>query len=82
MKVTLTRVWELSDEHAMSRDGRPVLVNRSTGEAKGPEDLVDASPFWGVLPAARLVVQLAKTVRLSGREKVLVERFVGSLPPR
>jgi hypothetical protein len=82
MKVTFSRVWDLSDEHAMSRDGRPVLVNRSTGDAKGPEDLVAASPFWGVLPAARLVAQLAKTVRLNAGEKALVERFVGSLPPR
>ncbi len=80
MKVTFTRVWELSDEHAMSRDERPVLVNRSTGDAKGPEGLVDAAPFWGVLPAARLVAQLTKTVRLSGREKVLVDRFIDLLP--
>ena len=82
MKVTLTRSWELSDEHAMSKAGRPVLVNRSTGGAYGPEDLVDASGFWGVLAAARLVTRLAKTVRLNAQEKTLVDRFVGSVPPR
>ena len=80
MRVTLTRSWELSDEHAMSRDGQPVLVNRSTGNAYGPGDPVEASPFWGVLPAARLVARMGKTVRLNAGEKVLVERFIGSLP--
>ncbi len=81
MKVTLTRTWELSDEHPMSREGRPVLVNRSTGAAAGPGDLVDGTPFWGVMEAARLVAHLAKSVRLNAAEKTLVDRFIESLPP-
>ncbi len=81
MKVTLTRTWELSDEHAMSRAGQPVLVHRGTGAASGPGDPVEASPLWGVLPAARLVARMVKTVRLNARDMTLVTRFIESLPP-
>ncbi len=82
MKVTLSRSWELSDEHPMSRDGRPVLVNRSTGGASGPGDLVDGTPFWGVMEATRLVAHLAKSVRLNAAEKTLVDRFIEGQQPR
>ncbi len=82
MKVPLTRTWELSDEHPMSSYERPVLVNRVTGEIWGPGDLVEAYAFWGVLPAARVVARLARTVRLNAAEKTLVDRFLGGEPPR
>ncbi len=82
MKVTLTRAWELSDEHARSRAGQPVLVNRGTGAAYGPGAPVDAFPLWGVLPAARLVAHLAKTVRLNAQDMTRVTRFIESLPPQ
>jgi len=65
----------------MSSYDRLVLVNRSTGEVWGPGDLVEAYAFWGLLPAARVVARLAKTVRLTAGEKALVARFVG-LPLR
>ena len=82
MKVTLSRSWELSDEPPLSREGRPVLVNRSTGAASGPGDLVDGTPFWGVMEAGRLVAQLAKSVRLNAAEKTLVDRFIEGQQPR
>ncbi len=82
MKVTLTRTWALSDEPPGSRAGQPVLVHRGTGAAYGPGDPVEASPLWGVLPAARLGAHLAKTVRLNAQEMTLVDRFIEGQQPR
>ncbi len=46
MKIQLTPSYELTNEHSASSYGRPVLVNRGSGEAYGPGDIVRAYPSW------------------------------------
>jgi hypothetical protein len=82
MKASLSPSWELTTDHAASRYGQPVLVRRSTGEAYGPEDILQAYASWGSLPAARVVARLAKTVHLDDEGQAMVALFVVSLPPR
>ncbi len=79
MKVALTPAWELSDEHPRSSLGQPVLVDRSRGLAYRPDDVLQAYPSWGVLPAARVVQRLANAADLTGDARALVARFVGFL---
>ncbi len=69
--------WELSTEHASSSYGRPVLVNRATGEAFGPGDILMAYPSYGYLPARLVVERLAKVANLDEDGRTLVARFVG-----
>jgi hypothetical protein len=40
MIITLTPSFELSDKHSSSDYGQPVLVNRQTGEAFEPGDII------------------------------------------
>ena len=82
MKLPLAPSRELSDEQAESRDGEPVLVHRSTGDAHGPGDILQASPSVGLLPAARVVARLAKTKTLDADGRGWVERCARGLPPR
>lgn len=44
MQVNLSGSWELSTDHAASSYGQPVLVNRATGEAFGPGDILKPYP--------------------------------------
>ena len=82
MKVILASSWALSNEYPASRYGQPALVYRSTGEAFGPGDLVQAYPMDRYTEAAKVVARLAKTASLDAESQALVTRFVGSLPPR
>ena len=52
MKALLSPAWELSTEHAAGSHGQPVLVNRRTGDAFGPGDVVTLSPSHGDALAA------------------------------
>jgi hypothetical protein len=81
MHTTLDPSWDLTTDHAASRHGQPVLVNRGTGKAYGPEDILKASPFWGFLPAAAVVDRLLKGKRLDLDTETMVTRFVGSTRP-
>ncbi len=80
MKTTLAPSWELSTEHAASRDGQPVLVNRTTGEAFGPADVLEAYASWGFLPASRVVARLARIKHLDADGEALVRRFLRRPP--
>ena len=82
MNATLSPSWELTDEYAASRDGQPVLVDRVTGDAYGPGDIVKAHPSMAHMPAALAVHRLAQAAELDTAEQALVARFVGLLPPR
>ncbi len=82
MNATLTPGWELTTEHAAASDARPVLVDRTTGEAVGPADLVRLHERKGLIPAALAVRRLAVAAQLDTAEWALVARFVGSLPSR
>jgi len=82
MKATLSPSWELSTDHAASRHGQPVLVNRDTGEAFRPGDKVKLSPSQGYAKAVHAVARLAETAKLNVDGDALVARFVGSLAPK
>jgi hypothetical protein len=81
MITSLSPPWELSDEHAMSSYGKPVLVNRSTGDAYGAGDILQAYNSWGFMSAARVVARLARTKALDADGDALVARFLAG-PPR
>ena len=82
MKALLSPSWELSTEPGASHHGQLVLVQRSTKEAFGPEDMVRVYPAWGFLPAAQAVARLATLTRLDADAAALVARFVGSRAPK
>ncbi len=80
MKTTLTGSWELSDEHAASSDGQPVLVHRPTGDAYGPGDVVQGYGPLGRMVAATAVYRLAPAAELTVAQQALGAQFVGVLP--
>lgn len=75
MKANLTGTWELTTEHSASSYGQPVLVNRTTGDAYGPADVVKAYPSWGYLPAAAAVERMMKTAKLDAEGKAAAAKF-------
>ena len=76
-KTQLTPSWILTTDHEASSYGQPVLVKRSTGEAFGRSDILEAYRSWGFLPAAKVVERMAKTRAMSEAERELVGRFCG-----
>jgi hypothetical protein len=76
MKVNLRSSWQLTDEHAASSYGQPVLVNRASGETFGPADILQPHPSWPSLPASGIVERMAKTAKLTDEERAFVARFV------
>ena len=82
MKATLSPSWELSDDHAMNSHGQPVLVQRSTGDAYGPGDILQPYNSSGFMPAAQAVARLAKTQTLDAEAQALVDRFTSCFPVR
>jgi hypothetical protein len=81
MQIILAPSWILTTDHAASSYDQPVLVNRGTGKAFGPGDIVRCYPSWGFQPAAQAVARFAKRKRLDAAGTALVARFVGSLAP-
>jgi len=75
MKATLRLSWELTTEHSASRNGQAVRVDRATGEAFGPADLVQPYPSMPHMPAALAVHRLAKAEQLDTAEQALVARL-------
>jgi hypothetical protein len=47
MEIILAPSRILTTDHAASSYNQPVLVHRGTGEAFGPEDIVQCYPSWG-----------------------------------
>jgi hypothetical protein len=76
VKVTLKPSWELTTEHAASSYGQPVLVNRTTGEAFGPGDVLQPYPSWPYLLASQAVQRMARTKKLTYDEQTFVDKFV------
>lgn len=77
MTVNLSPTWRLSTDHAAPSSGRPVLVNRTTGEAFGPGDIVRRPyPSCGFMSAGEVVRHLAKKAKLDDEGRDLVARFV------
>jgi len=79
VQVNLSGSWELSTDHAASSYGQPVLVNRATGEAFGPGDILKPYPSYGFMPAAEAVRRLSKTADLDADGRDLVAKFADFL---
>lgn len=80
MHTNLAPSWDLTTDHAASSYGQPVLVNRGTGEAYGPGDVLVPYPSWGYVTGAMAVARLAKRRKLDADGKALVERFTRLAP--
>jgi hypothetical protein len=52
-------------------------VNRATGEAFGPGDILKPYPSYGFMPGSAAVRRLAKTANLDAEGEDLVARFCG-----
>lgn len=76
MKLTLSPSFELTDEHAASSYGQPVLVNRASNEAYGPSDILQPYVGWGYVPAKKAVERMARTKKLTYDEQAFVDKFV------
>jgi len=75
MKIQLTPSFELSNEHAASSYGQPVLLHRATNEAFGPGDILSPYPSWGLMPASKAVERMARTKKLTYDEQQFVKKF-------
>jgi len=75
MEIILKPSWILTTDHSASSYGQPVLVNRGTGEAYGPGDIINAYPSWDYQPARAAVHRMLKTANLTEEEKAAVEKF-------
>jgi hypothetical protein len=78
MQVKLTPLWELTDELADSFPGQAVLVNRRTGQAFGPGDILEPYAYWELKPAAVHVTRMSNMEEHTREERAFVRRF--SLP--
>jgi hypothetical protein len=81
MTAQLSPSWLITTEHAQSRDDRGVLVNRQTGKAYGPDDILSNYASLGPHPATRVVERLARGARLDEKQQEFVARFVSHKPP-
>jgi hypothetical protein len=76
MKLHLTPSWTLSDEHATSSYGKPVLVDRETGEAYGPGDIVQILPGGGYIPGYIAVRAFTEGESFSAEELAFIDLFL------
>ena len=81
MKVILSPSWELSTEHPACTFGQPVLVNRDTGQAYSPGNIVQVNERMGSMLALLAVRKLAQAAELDTAQQELVARFAGTVPP-
>jgi len=77
MHVKLTATYFLTTDHAKSRFGQPVLVNRATGQAFLPSDAFVAYESWQKMSATQVVNKMASWRDFSEEERKLIERFLG-----
>jgi hypothetical protein len=75
MEIVLKPSWILTNDHAASRYGQPVLVNRGSQEAYGRGDLVKAYPSWDYTPARMAVERMMKTCQLDEDELKFCGKF-------
>jgi len=77
MHVKLTATYFLTTDHAKSRFGQPVLVNRATGQAFLPSDAFAAYESWQIMQAAQVVNKMSSWRNFSKEERTLIEQFLG-----
>lgn len=77
MHVKLTATYFLTTDHAKSRFGQPVLVNRATGQAFLPSDAFAPYESWQIMQAAQVVNKMTSWRNFSREEHRLIEQFLG-----
>ena len=82
MKAVLSVTWELSTEHPAGIYGQPGLVNRDTGQAYSPGNIVQVNERMRPMLALLAVRKLAQAAELDPAQRELVARFAGTVPPR
>lgn len=77
-RVRLTARWDVTTEHSQSSSAQPVLVDRRSGTAYGPGDLVRMAPRGPLLLAAEAVQRrlVARRKKLPVAGRALAEQFV------
>ena len=76
METTLAPSWTLSTDHASSSYGQPVLVNRHTGTAYGPGDVLQIGGLgWG--PARQHAQRLGRAAQLDDDGRAMLDKFTG-----
>lgn len=78
MKLTLSPSFELTDDHASSSYGQPVLVNRRSGEAYGPADLLQAYSSSLMQSASEAAARMASMTKWTYEEQKFIDRFTNS----
>ena len=76
--MVLNETWELKADHPKSCFGQPTLVNRVTGEAYAPHDVISPYRSWGYMPAALAVERMADIVKatLNDEQRKLIVKFI------
>ena len=80
MRVQLKSKYVLTDEHAVSSTGHPVLLNTETGENFGPMDVFEPSQSYGTMLCRAAVKKMARNLTLTDEEQELINKFVALLP--
>ena len=75
MKVRLESHYVLTDEHPVSTEAQPVLVNQTTERVFGPMDIFEASESYGTLLARAAVKRMHRRQSLTDKEREFIERF-------
>lgn len=77
MKLDLNNYWYLSDEHNASSHGAPLLVDKESGEAYGPGDIVKPDPSGKYVRAVRAVDRFLEVMKkeLTEKEMAFVRKF-------
>jgi hypothetical protein len=77
MQVKLTATYFLTTDHAKSRFGQPVLVNRSTGQAFLPSDAFAPYESWQIMKADQVVKKMASWGTFSKAEQGVIDQYLG-----
>lgn len=75
--VKLTATYFLTTDHAKSRLNQPVLLNKATGQAYLPNEILAPYESWPKMSATQVVDKMAYWRNFSGEERHLIERFLG-----
>jgi len=71
MNIRLTPSWAFTTNHAAACYGMPVLVNRATGTAFGPEDLLKPYPSWPMMTGQEALERLRRIYNLGHPDRPL-----------
>ena len=75
MEIQLTPSYILTDESSSPSYGKPVLLNRQTGETFGPGNIIRAYPSWNYQPALDAVKRMAAILFLNREQRQFIDKF-------